>query len=1489
MDKQEIQTDVTVPRVSSSHTALKLLGETAISLVLPKADTSNGVTVQAWLKATHLGRGVKLTSEADFHGDQMIAEGKIYNDLSLFPATRNGIGSVHLPDGWTIVLFDGQDCTGKVRVVSENKKYGAAIGGADATPRSMIVFDPEDFAPKYAVWLDGDKTDAVGHLVMAGRYYVQPQQNLSGLVLPEGLEATVFENRSFSGEATRVTDRQVSFGRQKYRSVVITKPHAQKTARIQARLEEDEARQSDRVLILTDGQDEGITATIGRTSSSRTRSQLTFGGERLREDRWHHLACTFDGTERHDYLDGRPVRTENYDNIPVPAKKGWRFEAMFDSGNGFVCELAAASVHRGVMDRHALSIGRHRLPLQDMPDLIEGWALNGKENDPIVGVVLGAGEELPVDDACWTAASLPRSMLEGPTSHNAVRDARAAASRRAAEREAAATEQLTEAHNHGARAIMEAQYKARAASYLAGVESVTGVLGRRVHQAIGDHGRLSLRSERDRTPANNWEWCGDSDILTYTEDRLERDKFWVALTGTETLGAASRIYRLRYFNARTRQHSELFASPTPLNALICDSSGRDLHPMLYWVEDSGMIRGLGFDGKQAVGEPRDIAMCLARGPGLWATAVDEENKKLIVTNGYEIWRADIGSDDVEGFAEIVVSHGLSPNPIAVAVDQDTGALFWLDGELGYVMGCNVDGENVRKLYDAPRPRPGIALDYCSVTSAGETKVHKRLYWTSEPRTEIAATIVVDPGPFAEIPYDGQSRRLPELIDLQNATMEGYIAPMPEHQAGKGMFKAAWIDADRVQHTFNFRRESTGSPNDIVVFSVINEVTGVETDLPHQMSSDNYNFLGAASPASGQYAVKEDGRIFLLNALALNAAVDESADPIQLVAHDDDEDRTRFINAAKFSPDGAFLLTHVEHDNDILCWDAVSGRILHRISAATQAKISVWEVFAQDGAQYILIIDKSGSVQVTDMATAEVKHAFSIPALPMVMTATVNSDRSEMYLSRWYGAIEAWDVRTGVRQRTFLHKKARFYANLALYKQDTRLLAAYRSGTVIVWDTQTGQALQKHFIDENAWFETITPDESAAIFYMYKRGRFSLALEKHPLPKVLAFDGDEAFGRMRPLMLDCTHGFAVQIHMWPDFPDTKFHQQYRPGPSLFFRLGAPGEGQVELVINQDFTLTLTVTDKLENTYPLSTETPVRMREWATVSVSISALGWGVISVSGAIEKEGRMACPETGLRSLGQIAAQENWRAPQSEAEGHYISDPPNAFKGCINVMRFFNAELTSYEMEKFHGDPSASLPPHIPQRDQSLVPVPAKGCMLMSGMDDGSTAAVPLVPFATDGGLMIRSRTGQAHAKLIGAEHRRIDAHVVAAKRKAVEDAKAAEKLRQAHLQTEAGLKKAADRIARGKAKAAEIVGPAQARLDAALAEKAKKINEAGAEKCADIDKAQRAHDEKIAEGQRQYDARVKPASKRLTEAQDKRDASAFAKDGSTLKDHREP
>ncbi len=214
----------------------------------------------------------------------------------------------------------------------------------------------------------------------------------------------------------------------------------------------------------------------------------------------------------------------------------------------------------------------------------------------------------------------------------------------------------------------------------------------------------------------------------------------------------------RYAGAQPRWLKDRQA---PVYAVTIDPTGSDeAHRFVYWIEGDGDIYRMRMDGQGDV-----TAVFENAAPGRdreWQLAIDPKRQRLFWSNGREIWSGPLNDAGTVSGAQVIVTSGRSPHPLALAVNDYYGDLFWVDQELESVRSASWDGSDLSDLYEAPEPRPGLALDLGS----------KRIYWNAEHRRLVEGAVIDDPGLFCWLQDRGEDMPAQRVVALEDTRLAG---------------------------------------------------------------------------------------------------------------------------------------------------------------------------------------------------------------------------------------------------------------------------------------------------------------------------------------------------------------------------------------------------------------------------------------------------------------------------------------------------------------------------------------------------------------------------------------------------------------------------------------------------------------------------------------------------------------------------------------------
>jgi hypothetical protein len=1480
-----------ITKISDQSTALKLVAQ---KLTLTVAEMPEGLTsgtAQVWVRpATHQDAVMFYKNHGpNFH--EMAADGGTYDDLSLFPATAKGITSVRIPPYWSIAFFSDKNCKGDVYVASDESYEILHLVDNDIikTAQSMIIHDPNDINKSTVIGISAER-QGQSQVFEMGRHVLSKNsiKPLKCLLVPRGINVFTFSDAEFSKPLQTLTfpflenTTDVAIG-----SLIV----ARSENRDRDWLTADSDSENSNFLVNRDGIGLSLDLVQSTTPTSKPYSDLC--GQKLRNDKWAHLAFTWDVNTLQYYLNGRLVSTQQTDvafNVSGP----WTL------GGDFCGEVGPISLHNSLMTQQDISTGRYNLPDADTEGLIECWPMNNVNTDAVTPIKGDYSCPFENEFTFWVTTKFPVSIADSPTAHIKATEVQQHIIQTRQARLNKANTDLEKAHVDGSKALREAHEKAEAKSYFS---HVTRIFAWDRYQLIllDKHGQVPLIDNNKFNPDIPYMANGPSRNELITSDLYSHEDETKAFA----LDPVTKVMFISLVpkDARKfpRQSQLLFNLPnlapqtlceldTTIMALAVDPSGWSKHPVVYGVDNTGQVLAIEVDafdvydnqtGEYTYKPTRKMGKAKSQGTGHYSLAVNEKSKFIVWSNGHEIWRMNVIDPSRDYTGIILVNHAQSPNPIAVAIDDLSGDVYWVDGVDKMVRRLIAKENRVVDLYPAPIPRPGIDLDIFRAEDLQSKDVkypseatQKRIYWTSNYEQEVGATLISDIGVFAELSpvIDSSSTIMPSnMVRLNNAPLRDYRPNTNTKRfdlAGQKIFDI-WLTDDGTQMAITYIDKYFDKPSQIL--SLRNLITGESKTIEGHYSCTANSHGGAVHSATGRIAVREDGKVIIRYFSEFGV---EPSDyfpkevtllwsKIKLDFYSDKPFRDFRFPDGEFSADGRYLISQIIwRHNYVTVWDTLTGKVSMGLKSK---KYASFDITSRDGQNLLFAQMLNNKVGVWDMSSGQQLHCTQ--PLGAIHRIALNKSGDRLAITPALGGIRVFDALT-LTELMYLDS-TNTYNLIGFLHDGQHIYGRTHEGQLRIWDLSLSNVVgQVRAVDSHHNYMPLPNGRQAwAISYSELN-----IVDFYCLPdrKVAHFDGETSWGSIDAFLLQAEHGFSVQMQVCPEV-----RGGWSPEAQSLLHLGEIGQGQIDIYWTEKHALKILITTQDGRVTNFESPTFTKDQEfnqWQNISVSIDPLGWGTISISGAKQVNFNTNAIENGLRTNNMLCRPRHNHT--LEIARHTKNIYQQSFKGELGVFRMFNRSLSAAEIKKFSDMPSA-LPAQKPlHRDQILVTKTDGLCHLMSGMSDGSTPAIPLMQLKTDGGLVVQSTLGEAHTQLIDAQQVKFQKQRQAAHdlNKAEQDA-AARQIR-AHKDNKNGLQKAAKMINDGKEKAAKILAPAEDKVA-----KAKTLKEANVAAAWDqhynrLDVEREKKWTKINKANAIKEAKTAPVAKRLAEAQKKRDAT---------------
>lgn len=1470
-----------VPRLVSQKQALRWVTGSC-SVTLPSAidsiDEAGAFTVQAWVRPAAYQDAVIIAEDRNHGAHDWRFEGGVFDDLSLYPATQSGVVSVRIPFNWGVAFFDGPGCTGNAYLAEGEhiEKLDNVETKEVVDAKSMIVIEARETG-RGCVALTRSGWSGAGMALDLGRHEIEdvPAEPLFAALIPSGIQVFTFSDaactqplETLQGPSCQISNETL------VRGIIVAR-----AAKNVAAHETAPAAQS-RHGIFTDSIGRGLYVDMVRAASPIAKPYHEFHGHRLRADKWAHIAATYDGGFARFYLNGRAVHADAITTAqPKPPKTGWTV------GDGFYGDLAQISVHKGAMDRAVLAANRFVLH-RDEPDLIARWALAGQADDTAPEQSGGPDLPFPEETSFWVHATFPSGLADSPTAHIKAAEVQHHASTQSKERLKKAQVNLERAHAQGAVRLSRAHAEAEAKSYLAHVTGVTAVqiYGNVEQPIVGGvaHGKAVEPTQ----PKFHQFYEETPEVLAYALDPINKVHYSVRSLGYDEDTKTS-AYLLATPADNPWNADVLCKFERPVLAIAVDPSGWNAKPIVYAIDDRGAVLAVEIDTLTMSADDtrykpvKTIRGAMPRGAKGFSVTVNEPAKYLIWCDGYQIWSMNIYDIYRGNSANVIVSHGVSPNPIAIACDDLSGDLYWVDGQMEKVRRWIAAENRVIDLYDAPGAQPGVAVDIflpsdlkISIPKAPQldfeapmpAATQKRVYWVSRHEPQIGAVLISDPGPFAEIlsVEENKNSRPSDMVQLINVKRRDYVPGIDAMDLGEDKVFSLWIGPDDTPMAISYHKKYIKGYKHILTLHnfATKESTLIEGAFDLGMSYE----IGAAIHApSGRVTLREGNKVHVRRIPAIGGTAGaDLPDDVVLMGNDDlggdGPFRAMYFHDGVFSEDGRYLAANILWGNKVVLWDTVTGTVIKSVKTFESKHFAIDPTA---DAPRMLVQEASGVLSLWNMISGE--QIAQLPAREEIFGLVYAAAQDAWVISSSInGTVTVLDgANLGTRQVFATARGGRVMSSLA---GGQHALIWHHNNEVEVFDIATGRVLSRVRCD--GYLSDLAPFGDGRRILTRAFGLMTTAFESlyqldlyaHPGKTIAAFDGNTSKAEIDPFLLLAPSGFAVQIQMRPSSIFNK--------PSQIMSIGEARQGQIGLRWTDKHLLEIIIINQngatVTQTYNAHTTTGRFQGRWANLSLSIDPRGWTTVMIGDAAPLSFQGLRVENGLRT-GSVLGWN--RIPYGTSGGDFTH-----FDGDIGIFRLFNRALSFAEMQAFGSFPSAPHADKPPHRNQILTAATDATSYLMSGMSDGSTPAIPIMPLRTDGGLIIHSKLEDAHGAFVDAIAMKQERGRIAHMEMVLAEQNAAARHSRAHEDNEAGLRRAAKMVIAGKAKADGIVAPAQAALDKANIEKEAKVNAAWKKHYEALDAEREKRSKKLDEANAIKTKKTAPAAKRLAEAQKKRD-----------------
>ncbi len=189
--------------------------------------------------------------------------------------------------------------------------------------------------------------------------------------------------------------------------------------------------------------------------------------------------------------------------------------------------------------------------------------------------------------------------------------------------------------------------------------------------------------------------------------------------------------------------------------------------------------------------------------------------------------------------------------------------------------------------------------------------------------------------------------------------------------------------------------------------------------------------------------------------------------------------TGIVSGVLFSPDNKMLATAGGYissgriDETVRLWDVSTGMKKHILTASAE-HMPMKMAFSPDSSTLAVsyFIDTVGEIYIFDTSSGEVKHILRGHSRP-VNYLKFTSDGTRLATASWDNTIRLWNIENA--QEVFQFKHEDFFQELFFTIDNSLLIAVARFGVLIFLNSQTGQPVGTHSIDEEVSSLALSPD------------------------------------------------------------------------------------------------------------------------------------------------------------------------------------------------------------------------------------------------------------------------------------------------------------------------------------------------------------------------------------------------------------------------------